>query len=227
MSKPFQKELASFVGKLLRDHFGKGPESVYVSTQGPFLTIYLKNFLSPMESVLFGQGQDVTIEKTRDMMMKALLPEMKAYIQHATGIAYNKFYYDWSLHNKSGIIVGYNRDQLDQLEEITYKGKEAFEKEIDSISHIVQRSPGAIHSYFINSRTLIVIREEILIRLEKELIRQGHDELLVLTKRRLEKEYFHNNNHFETILEAQITDIFVDWDFMHDNGLIIFILNPK
>lgn len=52
-----QAEIASYIGKLLRDNFGKGPSSVYVSLKKPFITIHLRDFLAPMERVLLSQGE--------------------------------------------------------------------------------------------------------------------------------------------------------------------------
>ncbi|GGE29342.1 hypothetical protein GCM10011391_04850 [Pullulanibacillus camelliae] len=225
MSQENQKQMASFIGKLFRDHFGKGPESVYVSQHHHFLTIYLQNFISPTEKVLLSQGQTTTIEHTRDILMKSLIPETKAYIKYLTGTEYTHFYYDWSLDNKTGLIAASPLDlDLTEGRSEDYEGKEALEKEIDAMSHVVQKSPESIYSFFLNPRTLVVIRRGILIRIEKELIRQGHQEILALTKRKLEKEYLHNNPRFSSILKAQIMDIFVDWNFLYDYSVIIFIL---
>ena len=52
VNKSQQTELASYIGKLLRDNFGKGPESVFVTIDQSVITIYLRNFISPTEKIL-------------------------------------------------------------------------------------------------------------------------------------------------------------------------------
>jgi uncharacterized protein YbcI len=228
VNTPKQQEVSSYIGKLLRDYFGKGPESVYVSINHSIITMYLRNFISPMESVLMGRDEEKMVQQTRDMLMQSLIPEIKAYVKIVTGLDIQEFYYDWGLHNKSGIFVGictevFNTENL-QLE--TYPGKNEFHKEIANISYHAQKVPEEIISTLLNPRTLIVIRNGILVSIEKELIRLGQSEILVIAKRNLEKKLLHNNNHFDEILNTKVIDIFVDWDFQLDRSVMVFILNP-
>jgi uncharacterized protein YbcI len=223
-----QTELASYIGKLLRDNFGKGPEAIYVSISHMFITVYLRNFISPMERVLLGQKQEETVQQTRDVLMQTLIPEMKAYIKIVTGLDIREFYYDWGLHNQSGLFVGVSSDTSDSdsplLEE--YEEREGVHQEIINISEQAQKEPAEVLSYKLNPRTLIVIRNGILVAIEKELIRLGHEEVLRLAKRNLEKRLFHNNNHFESVLNTKVIDIFIDWDFKLDKSVAVFIMNP-
>ncbi|WP_454131674.1 Na-translocating system protein MpsC family protein [Kitasatospora aureofaciens] len=92
METNVQRDLSSYIGRVLRDHFGKGPESVFVTLGHTFITCYLRNFLSPMERVLLEQDQIVTNSwQTRDLLMKNLLPEITAYLKIATGVEIGKF----------------------------------------------------------------------------------------------------------------------------------------
>lgn len=101
-----ETELSSYIGRMLRDHFGKGPESVFVSLNEHIIIVYLRNFLSPMEKVLMDRGETRTVLQTRDMLMQTLIPEIKAYVKVVSGIEIEEFYYDWGLHNKSGLFAG-------------------------------------------------------------------------------------------------------------------------
>ncbi|CAN7651645.1 Na-translocating system protein MpsC family protein [Paenibacillus sp. LjRoot56] len=222
-------EIAGHVGRLLREAFGKGPESIFVSINRPFVVIYLRSFLSPTERILLKQDQIFSIQNTRDLVMKSLIPEIKAYLLLLAGMQIREFYYDWGLHNHSGVMVGIETDD-DSLQaglQERYTGKEELHKEIDTISFQVQKRPEELHSCMINERTLLVIRNGILISIEKELIRIGHEESLKLAKRNLEKNHLHNNSHFTDILKSQVIDVFVDWDFHLDKSVIAFILNPS
>ncbi len=56
-----QKEISGYTGKVFREIFGKGPQSVQTSIGFTFITIYLRNFITPAEQVLMGQDQVMTI----------------------------------------------------------------------------------------------------------------------------------------------------------------------
>lgn len=221
-------EIARFIGKLLRENFGKGPESVYVHIENELITVYLRNFISPTEKVLINQNQERIFQQTRDTIIEALLPEIKAFIHLTTGIKFTNFYYDWGIHNGSGILMGLGA-ALEELREKTlgdYQGKLALHEQIIGISKEVQKVPDRVFSYYLNPRTLLIFREGILVGIEKELIRQGFEETLKISKRTIEKKYFHNNHSFETLLNTQIHDVFVDWNFSNDNSIIAFIVDP-
>jgi uncharacterized protein YbcI len=232
MNAPVQSqqiELARRIGKLLRENFGKGPDSLFVSIHGSIITMYLRNFLSPTEKVLLEQRQEKVFFQTRDAIMTALIPKMKAYISVITGLDIKEFYYDWGLTNGSGIFVALSTDVEDpQLKSLDrdYEGKQQIHEEILSISEKVEKQPSAIYSCPINSRTLLIFREEILVPIEKELSRLGFGEVLRFTKLNLEKGYLHNNPRFEAILGTEVTDIFVTWDFALDKSVIVIIREP-
>lgn len=229
-NKQIQTELAGYIGRTLRENFGKGPESVFVSYNDSVMTIYLRNFISPSESVLLGQQQEAMVQTTRDLLMQSLIPEFKAYIKILTGLEVNEFYYDWGLHNKSGLFACIGSTSIERENEndktYRYEGKESLHLEINKISLQAEKAPEVVQSYLLNERTLVVIRNGILVPIEKELIRLGNFESLRLAKRNLEKRLLHNSGNFESILNTKVNDIFVDWDFYRDKSVIVLILSP-
>ncbi|MDM5326618.1 Na-translocating system protein MpsC family protein [Neobacillus sp. CF12] len=231
MESPIYKqtgELSSYISKILRDHFGKGPESVYVSLGKTFIIFYIRNFLSPTEKVLMNQKQEETVQQTRDLVMHTLIPEIKAYIKIVTGMEIREFYYDWGLHNKSAMFTGICTDStgIDIPIEEEFIGKAELINEIINLSSESEKKPDEIYACQLNHRSFLVIRNGILVRIEKQLIRQGMREQLKLAKRTLEKSLLHNNNHFERILDTKVIDIFVDWDFDLDKSVIVLVTNP-
>lgn len=224
----FQTEIASHIGKMLREAFGKGPQAIYVSMDRPFVVVYLRNFLTPTEKILLKQGQIRTIQHTRDIVMRSLIPEIKAYLLLLTGMNILEFYYDWELHNHSGIFIGrqFENAPLASGSQEYYTGKEELHHEISCMSHRIQKRPDQIYSRMINKRTLLVIRTGVLIDLSKELIRLRDEEHLKQALNRLEKSYLQDNKYVEQILHTKSVDVFVDWDFARDKSVIVFILNP-
>lgn len=226
--KNIQLELASHVARLLREAFGKGPQSIYVTIRRPFIVFYLRGLLSPTEKVLLEQDQVFTIHQTRDLLMKSLIPEVRAYVSLIAGMQIRELYYDWGILNHSGVFVGIESYEAGSalFHQEIYLGKEELHHEIANISQHVQKLPEEMYSCMLNDRTLLVIRNGILISIEKELIRLGYDEKLKLAKRNLEKGHLHNNNHFQRLLNTKIIDVFADWDFELDKSVFVFILNP-
>jgi uncharacterized protein YbcI len=232
MESPIHKqtvELSSYISKILRDYFGKGPESVHVSLGKTFIIVYIRNFLSPTERVLMNQKQVESVQQTRDLVMQTLIPEIKAYIKIVTGMEIREFYYDWGLHNKSAMFTGICTDptSIDYPINEEFTGKEELIKEIINLSSESEKKPEEIYACQLNPRSILVIRNGILVRIEKQLIRQGMQEQLKLAKRTLEKGLLHNNNHFEGILDTNVIDIFVDWDFDLDKSVIVLVTNPS
>jgi uncharacterized protein YbcI len=224
--KQVQMDLASYIGRTLRENFGKGPESVFVSLNETVLTVYLRNFISPMENVLLEQREEMLVQRARDILMGTLIPEIKAYIHILTGVEVKEFYYDWGLHNNSGVFVciGSNTAEVDL--NVDYRGKKEVEERVRIISIQAQKEPEEIYSFLLNDRTLVVIRKGIFVPIEKELIMLGNSETLKLAKRNLEKRLLQNNGNFGDILQSKVIDIFVDWDFQLDKSAIVLILSP-
>ncbi|WP_284643590.1 Na-translocating system protein MpsC family protein [Paenibacillus silviterrae] len=224
-----QQLIASYTGKLLRETFGKGPESVYVSLGQTYFTIYLRNFLSPSERVLLDQDHDRIIHQMRDRLMDNIIPEISTYMSIVTGVKPREFYYDWNLNNRSGMIMGMTSEPFPDTSALCehYEGREGLEVEIVKISQQAQKAPEEVYSCEINPRTLIVLRNGILVRIEKEFIRLGHGDMLRTVKRQLEKSYMHNNSAFESLLQKSVIDSFVDWNYQLDKSMMVFVLNPK
>lgn len=223
--KTKQSEISSYVGKVLRDHFGKGPGSVYVSIAEPFVTIYVKDFLSATERVLYSGNHEKTLKKTREFVMDEISDQIMTFIKKTTEIDIEKLYYDWSFKNQSGVFLGVGPiSQTKQLE--PYKGQDTVHDEVIIMSERVEKKPEKITSARINSRTLIVVRDGILVEIEKQLIDDGHQEILRKAKGKLEKRLL-NVENISSHIEGEIDEYFIDWDFDRDRSFTIFILNPN
>ena len=117
--------------------------------------------------------------------------------------------------------------KADLTEGDPYPGKQAIHDRITKMSEIAQKGPEKISSYKLSDRTLVIVREGILVAIEKQLISLGFDDTLRISKRPLEKGILRQNDDYDEILNADILDIFVDWDFEKDNSIITLILKPK
>ncbi|MEQ6390029.1 Na-translocating system protein MpsC family protein [Bacillaceae bacterium S4-13-58] len=218
-------ELSKYMGKLLRDTFGKGPDNVFVSMGGKYITIYVRNLLSPTEKVLLEKNKQNLFQETRDALLKTILPDIRTSISLITGMEIKEMYFDWSLQNKTAVFIGVSTDKTASSSPVIqdFPGKAELIKEIDEISAAVQKSPGCIDAFMLNNRNIIVVRYDILISIERALIHQGLSREMRVTKRQLEKNELHNS-YFERILKTKVDDIFVDWNFELDKSIILFTL---
>ncbi|MGD7024416.1 DUF2294 domain-containing protein [Rossellomorea vietnamensis] len=226
-----EKTISSYIGRLLRDHFGRGPGNVVCTVSGPYVVTQFSDFLSPMEQSLMDSDQTVYVEKTRDLMMETLTKEVTSFIELNTEGRVAEFYYDWNLTDKTGMMIAVLTapDKEHPLPEIDdYKNSGALIEDIIQITTAVQKPPEETYSILQNPRTLLIVRKGIFILLEKELIRLGFHETLRITKRNLEKRFlFEYKERFEEHLDAELKDIFVDWDFDGDKSFILLHLKPS
>ncbi|MEA3318386.1 MAG: Na-translocating system protein MpsC family protein [Bacillota bacterium] len=222
-----QSELSSEIGRLLRKHFGKGPEAVFVTIASPYVIIYLRHFLSPIENMLLEDNHTMTVEEIRDKMMRKLHEKIKEMIHSVTGLPIKEFYYDWAFENGSGLLVGVE-GKAEKFFEYNYPNRREVETIITKISAVAEKHPDITYSHMLNDRTLIVIREGILVQIEEQLIELGFEEALTLAKRKLEKKLLlQAKPSFQQLLQKDINEIFVNWDFSLDKSIIVFILSPQ
>ena len=227
--KAQQTKLANNFGKLLRDKFGKGPEVIHVTISQPYVLVYISGFISPMEQALLEQGQELTVLTTREYLMKSLDPEIRGQIKALTDMEVQHIYYGWNLQNLSGVFVAISPDNPDEGEDdrADYNGRDEIHKEIIRISEQAEKAPDSVYSYMLSPRSLIVIREGILVPIEKQLVSLGFDETLSVAKRQLEGGMLTGSTQFSEILDSKIQDVFVDWDFELDKSVITLILKPN
>ncbi|WP_316568957.1 Na-translocating system protein MpsC family protein [Neobacillus sp. YIM B06451] len=220
-----EKEVSGYIGKLLRDNFGRGPGAVHCTYAEPFITVHITNFLSPMEKSLMFSKQNVYVEKTRDLLMETLIEEIKSFFTISIGRTVEEFYYDWNLESQTGaFIVVLSPTGFAKLRE-PYRNKEKIHREIIDISIVAQKPPEETYSELLSSRVLLIARAGILVQIEKELILLGFEETLKLAKRSLEKKLLGEHQAaFENYLHTQIDDVFVDWNFQKDLSYILLIL---
>lgn len=225
-----EKDLGGYIGRLFRENFGRGPGHVHCTFETPFITAHITDFLSQMEKTLLDNNKAVYVQKTRDFLMESLIKDIIAYVELQAGVQVDKFHYDWNLEARSGMILMVLNDPARnfQIFEACYSNKEAVHEEIEDISMKAQKEPERTLSALLKERQLLVVREGILVSIEKEFINLGFQETLKIAKRKLEKTMINEKKlFFEQQLGAEVTDIFVDWDFETDKGYILLMLKPK
>ncbi|WJY27621.1 MULTISPECIES: Na-translocating system protein MpsC family protein [Sporosarcina] len=225
--KSTEANITGFLSTFLRTHFGKGPTSIRVTIQKPYVVMHLKGFMAPMEAILCRQGEEKRILETRDLLMQEIGPLLMEGLGEQLGDTVTDLFADWNLDERTGIIIGLTgaapeENGFSWPDEVD---KEELHKRVAQANAKSQKVPGFLDSFWLNDRTVLIKRADILVEIEKELVRQGYDEVLRLVKRPLERKLFKEAG-LEPILRRDIEEVYMDWEFDLDVGYIVFILGP-
>lgn len=221
--------ISSYISKLLRRKFGRGPQSCQTTLNRNHLVAYIRGFVSPMEDVLIKQGQNQYVDKARNFIINHLLEELKGVVQVYLEVNVEEYYQDWNFPNNSGTLIFVLEKEITQTAFEVNIDPQKLELEIARLSKLVEKVPDEIHVYPISSSIYLVERKGILIQIEKALISKGFQEELRYTKDDLEKEYFHHDDRFDGIFHKPVKDIFIDWNFKEDKSMMAIFLDdhPK
>lgn len=223
--KTMHTEVGSYISTLLRDHFGKGPTSVFVTVKPPFISIHLRGFLAPTERILLKQQEHRRVLETRDLLMNQLAADIKLDLWKIGKMEVEEVYADWNLDDQTGMILAVMADKAG-AEKIAWDSAieiESIREEVNEASRKAQKAPESTELYWLNNRTLLIERSGIFVEIEKELIRGGFVEELKLVKRPLERRLL-LQTRIEAILKQPILEVFLDWNFITDKGYIVLLL---
>jgi uncharacterized protein YbcI len=221
-----QKEeyLSSYISKLLRKKFGRGPQSCHTTICRNHLVTYIRGFLTPMEDILLQQGQNKYVDHARAVIINHLLDEIKGVVQVTFEVDVEEYYHDWNFPNNSGILIFVLESEV-RPPAMSEFDLQRLEPEIGRISFLVEKVPDKIHTYPISPSIVLIERKGILVPIEKALINRGFQKELRFTKDQLEKTYFHRDGGFDQIFNKPVRDLFIDWDFKNDKSMMAFILH--
>lgn len=225
--KTLTSEISGYISNLLRTHFGKDPNSVYVTIKRPYIAIHFRGFLSPMESILLKQNEWKRVLETRDLLMNELKPQIQAELLKIADMDFTELYADWNLPMQTGLLIGImdERTPAENLKWPRELDRTAFHKKIELVNEAVERKPGLIESIWLSDRTLLVKRAEIMVGIERALIAEGYGEVLKLVKRPLERTML-EQAQLEENLKKKVVEIFMDWNFEQDVGYLVLLLSP-
>lgn len=178
-----------------------------------------------MEAVLYNQGEEKRIAETRDLLMQEIGPLLMEGLGDHLSEPVMDLFADWNLDERTGIIIGL-------MESIVEEDGVFWPDDVDKeelhirIAHTnakSQKIPGFLNSFWLSDRLVLIKRADILVEIEKELVRQGYDEVLRLVKRPLERRLFKEAG-LEAVLHKDLEEVFLDWEFDLDVGYIMLVL---
>lgn len=208
--------------KTLLGNLGLSTEDITISLDDRCLIIQLHKLLRSANETLVDLN-DGDMRATRDLIADYVLPDLIEFIKKESGIEYESIYYDWNDNDFSGLIIAYPQGSIYRVNEDYYPGKDDIHRQIAKITYDVQKVPDSIYSFWAGDNILVIVREGILIKLEKELFKLGFEDSLWTAKRTLEKESFLAQGKVAEILNRKQLGIYVDWDFALDKSVLIYV----
>ncbi|MDE5414583.1 Na-translocating system protein MpsC family protein [Alkalihalobacterium chitinilyticum] len=217
--------ISSYLSKLIRKNFGRGPQSCQSTVCKKMFITYIRGFISPMEEVLFEKGHYEQVEMARNVLINHVVDQLKGVVEVSLNCEILEWYHDWNFPNNSGLIILLlDREITSDVCSSEPVNLKKLEEEVARISLMVQKVPDQIHIYPVSTTVYIVERKGILVPIEKALIAKGFEEELIITKDELEKRHFHNYGKFDEIFNREVKEIFIDWCFKEDKSLMGFVL---
>ncbi|MGM0896298.1 MAG: Na-translocating system protein MpsC family protein [Bacillota bacterium] len=228
-SKTMQSEMGGYISTVMREHFGKGPTSVFVVVKPPFVIVHLRGFLSPTEKILLQKDEFKRVMEIRHLLIDELKPAICDTLSRASGQKVDALYSDWHLENQTGMLVGVMTEadtsvDFDCPPEIN---QEALHAAVVKASRKAEKKPESTTLFWLNDRTLLIERTGFLVEIERELIRNGLSEELKQVKRPLEKRLLMKETEFTQLLKRNVREIFLDWEFSTDISYILVLLDRK
>lgn len=140
--KTIQSEIGGYISTMLRKHFGKGPTSVFVTINPPYIVIHFRGFVAPMEAILLKQNEWKRVLQTRDLLINELKDELTKNLWRIASLDVQEFYADWNLEKETGMLIGVidgeeEENDFDWPEEIDKKG---FEQKIATASERAEKN---------------------------------------------------------------------------------------
>ncbi|MBT2582698.1 Na-translocating system protein MpsC family protein [Planococcus sp. ISL-109] len=228
-AKTMQSEIGGYVSTVVREHFGKGPTSVFVIVKPPFVVVHLRGFLSPTEKILLKKKEYKHVMKIRQLLIEELKPAICEAFSRSSGQKVEEIYADWHLEKQTAMLVGVMSapeaaSDVDWLSEAKH---EALRAEVVEASRKAEKKPESTRLFWLNDRTLLIERIGFLVEIERELIRSGLIDELKQVKRPLEKRLLLKETVFLELLNRDIREVFLDWEFSIDKSYILVLLEPK
>lgn len=226
--RSIETEIGGFISTLLRKHFGKGPTSIYVAVNRPYISMHFRGFSTTMEKILLKQNEWKRVLETRNLLVDELKPIIRRQLKEIGGREIKEIYVDWNLALETGTFLAV-ADELPNPSEFPWPldiEKEEFEPKLQQVCDTLQRDRQQTETYWLNDRTLLIKWSGVLTEIEKALINNGHREILKFTKRPMERSMLENAG-FESVLDRRIQEVFLDWNYESNLGYAILVLLGK
>ncbi|WP_172198604.1 Na-translocating system protein MpsC family protein [Saccharibacillus qingshengii] len=218
-------DIEKLVQEMCTFSFNHAPGKIGIYPDEHSLIIHLEDFMGDeILNLIKLQDQDA-LRSVQELMVEHLLPNLASKIKETNGLDIAHFYYDWFDKDLSGMLIGMGNEPAQSAQPQLYPGQDAVHEKIGQVTYEIEKMPDETYSYWAADHILVIVREGILIKLEKAFLDQGADEILRKVKRNLEKTAIQKeaNTPIEKHLNRKIKSYYLDWAFDQNKSFLIYV----
>ncbi|MBY0121761.1 Na-translocating system protein MpsC family protein [Bacillus sp. S/N-304-OC-R1] len=219
-------QLSSTLSKMLKQRFGKGPESCFVTLHTGKLIVYIRNFITPAEEVLITTEEMNLAYDFRTLLMNHIAKELITHDAFKVlDFNYVSFHQDWDYETNTAILL-FEEESLST--DLDVKNKpyyyEKMAQQIKYISAELHKAPQAMELMKISPNLLAVRCSGVMLEIEKVLNKKGHQDLLQERSWEIKKSFQDKKDSFTNIIGKEVECIYILWDYIKDRNFIFFYL---
>ncbi|WP_449538841.1 Na-translocating system protein MpsC family protein [Ferdinandcohnia sp. Marseille-Q9671] len=212
--------ISSFVSKLIKTKFGKGPETCFTTISDHYILVHIKKFMTKIEFELVNMDDIETANLIRTKIMKDLFDPLQETLEELCEKKISHLYQDWDFEKNTGVLllivdVGEKVNTENTLEFMLLRN------EVSRQSEFYQYQPNDLDMVKIGASVYIIRCSGYLLPIERLLMEKGMH-LLEERENNVRKNYQTNITRFNKIINKEIDDIFMIWDYEKDVSYKIF-----
>ncbi|WP_332691690.1 Na-translocating system protein MpsC family protein [Halalkalibacter lacteus] len=217
--------LSSYICKVMKKMFGKGPESCTIARKNNLVIAKVQHFITPAEEVLVNRNELGLALNFRATLLEAFFEETKSDISMLSDLEVGSFYHDWDYEGNHGLLifVAGTGLRLDEENEGNVF-KAALRDQVKKVSSKVHNRPNFVNVMIVNPTICIVECVDVLTEKERLLYKNGYENLLVEKSQEIRKKYNQFIKELESTFNCPIQYLFMPWNYVEDKYYIIIYL---
>ncbi|SDZ23063.1 Uncharacterized protein YbcI [Evansella caseinilytica] len=228
-AKKRQKELtslSSYLSKLIKKKFGKGPEACFCTIHDNLFIVHVKNFKTPAEEVLLEKDEKKLAASFRSVIMEAILGQFLEEVAAVLGASYQRFFHDWNYENNNGAILLLQNQMPGRINDFSLD--QQFQPFlIEKVRHVyyeLRKVPAEITIQNVNQHICVIECTGLMPPSEQLLYEKGYADILNAMSLEMKQQFYRHEKHFQMVFNREIRDIFLMEDYVKDKNYITIFL---
>ncbi|ADU32423.1 Na-translocating system protein MpsC family protein [Evansella cellulosilytica] len=216
--------LSSQMSKLIKQKYGKGPDSCVITMEKGMMLAHVRHFKTPAEEVLIQRNEVTLAYKYRSVILEAIFEQFKHEIKKAVNLDINSFVHEWDYETNTGIILFYNNQlPLIKLNVMENGMKEYVMVKMKEIYTNICKAPSEMKFYKYNENVYIIECKNVMLPIERHLYNKGHCDLLRSYSIEASKNFDSLKGKLHEEFPIFINEVYTIWDYSI-NKKYIFLL---
>ncbi|MFC0471122.1 Na-translocating system protein MpsC family protein [Halalkalibacter kiskunsagensis] len=212
--------LSSYICKVMKKMFGKGPESCTIASENNLVIAKVQQFITPAEEVLLNRNELSLALKFRTTLLKAFFEETQEELSTMTDLVLDSFYHDWDYETNHGLLIfaagqSFSVDDNNEGDVFT----SALRDQVKLISSKVHSEPNFVNLRIVHPTIYIVECVGGLVEQE-----QKNEIFLVEKSQEIRKNYKRFSKELESTFNCLIQNLFITWSYAKDKYYLVIYL---